>query len=158
MSLWVWAVKDQPRESDDQPTWEDVILRKKVSSWVYHVELSHRKPEQLTWHSPLLCLASTRAPCGHRDWRDLLPPTGKTSRRSLSRCGRVTVGASNTERRRSIWRWVNSSVAVTPESWAIMWASRAMELALWIRSSTSDMSFWILFFEAESRRKRRTFC
>ena len=33
-----------------------------------------------------------------------------------------------------------------------------MELALWIRSSTSDMSFWILFFEAESLGKWRTFC
>ena len=87
-----------------------------------------------------------------------LPPTDITSSRSLSRCGRATVGESKTKWRRSMCRCVNSSVAVAPASWAIMWASRAIELALWMRSSTSEMSLWILFFEAESRKKRRTFC
>ena len=73
------------------------------------------------------------------------PPTDITRRQSLSRCGRATVGESKTERRRSIWRWVNSSVAVTPESWAMICASRAIELALWMRSSTNEMSFWMLW-------------
>ena len=81
-----------------------------------------------------------------------------TRRRSLSCWGRLTVGASRTERRRSMCRWVKSSVAVTPESCAIMWASRAMELARWIRSSTRETSFFILSLEAESRKNWRTFC
>ena len=77
-----------------------------------------------------------------------------TSRRSLSLWGRSTVGDSKMERRRSMWRWVKSSVDGTLESWAMICASRAIELALWMRSSIKVMSFWILFLVAESRINR----
>ena len=86
-----------------------------------------------------------------------LPPTDMTSGRSLSLWGRSTVGDSKMERRRSLWRWVKSSVEVTPESWAMICASRAIELALWMRSSTNVMSFWILFLVAESWMNLGTF-
>ena len=89
--------------------------------------------------------------------RSLLP-TDMTSKRSLSRWGRSTVGEWKTVRWRSMWRWVKSSVDMTPPSWAMRWASRAIELALWIRSSTKVISFWILFLAGETLRNRVIFC
>ena len=86
------------------------------------------------------------------------PPTSITRSRSLSRWGRDMVGASSTDLRHSICKCVKSLVAVTPESCAMIWASRAMELARWKRSSISEISFWILFLAAESLRNSRTFC
>ena len=86
------------------------------------------------------------------------PPTSMSRSLSLSRWGRDTDGSSRTDRRRNMCRCVNSSVAVTPESWAMIWASRAIELALWKRSSMIEISFWMLFLAAESRKNSRTFC
>ena len=96
-------------------------------------------------------------------WRALgpnrsCPPTSITRSLSLSRWGRDTVGSSSTNRRRNMCKCVKSSVAVTPESCAMIWASRAIELALWKRSSMTEISFWILFLAAESRKNSRTFC
>ena len=69
-----------------------------------------------------------------------LSPTDMMRRRFWSHCGRSTVGGSKTVRRWSMCRWVKSSGNVTPASWAMRWAARAIELALWIRSFTKVIS------------------
>ena len=53
---------------------------------------------------------------------------------------------------------VNSSVAVTPESLDISWASRTVELALCKRSSRREASFSTESFATDERKKIITFC
>ena len=73
-----------------------------------------------TWEIILTCSSSVSL-CHSQLWRALGPkrlwhPRDMTIRQSLSRLGRLTAGDSRTVRRRSMWRWVYSSVAVTPAS------------------------------------------
>ena len=81
-----------------------------------------------------------------------------TKRRSLSLWGRLTEGDSKTVCLRCICKCVNSSVAVTPESLDISWASRTVELALCRRSSRREASFSTESFATDERKKIITFC
>ena len=87
-----------------------------------------------------------------------LPSMDITKRQSLSLWGRLTEGDSKTVCLRCICKCVNSSVAVTPESLDISWASRTVELALCRRSSRREASFSTESFATDERKKIITFC
>ena len=83
-----------------------------------------------------------------------LPPTAITRRWSLSHWGRSTVEDSRTVLLWSRYKWVYSSVAVTPASCDISWASRMVELARWDHLGAKRLTS----FATEEWRKMMTFC
>ena len=102
--------------------------------------------------------------------RELIAATGlvillklDSNRQFFSPCdleiwGRSTAGDSRTVRLRSICKCVYSSVAVTPASWDISWASRAVELTHWRMSSKTETSFLMVSWAADEWKNIMTFC